>query len=589
MKRAILAVIIFLLLGAATGIAIAWAAMLWETPVTDQYQIREHGWVAAIDYHLTSVGMVAFNSDSEQGKRFGYDYPDHRLPTTVPWWSRLNRVPSADEAWIAEAACGWPLPCLRIAIEYPDPAWIGRLHGTLHGGIDGASPLTDVPGNWADCEFLPIQPIWPHLIVNALLLGTVWLALLLIPSLWRLNRAMRRRLRGRCEACGYLLTGTTTDACPECGRKRGDRSAFISNGCLRSGGVLALLLVVAQLTFAATFIALKPYEAIHRAAYQGDVATVSAELQRGADVDVPLSLKGTYIGTPLWLASRGRPEVVSMLIDAGADVHVQGQGGATPLHVAAEFGRVDVIGLLLEAGADVDAPDARGATALSDAVFEEEAQAVRALIEAGADVNAANNSGIRALDLACVQGDWQIFEMLIDAGATVPPPEESSVDLLAMAMRRGRVELVDRLLELGATITDDAMFAAARHGRFDLLKYLAERGGNVQARNKWGETLLFALSPVDDERPLWEFLIEEGVDINAINGQGETVLFYWLGGESARNQNIAAARWIELLLDMGADPTIVNRDGFTVFDYAHAEIAEILQEAIEKRDREDGR
>jgi ankyrin repeat protein len=575
MKRAIFAAIIFLLLGAATSIALAWAAVLWEFPITDQCQSRENGWVAAIDFRTVSVGIAAFNNESRPAGRFEYDYPEHRLPTDVPWWSRMNHPPSTAEASVHEIAAGWPLPCLRVTIEYPDPLWIRRLDGTLYGGIDGASPLADLAGNWADCEFLPIQPIWPDLMVNAILLGAAWLVITLIPSVWRLNRAIRRRLGGRCEACGYSLAGLTADACPECGRKKDDRSPFISGVCLWSGGMIALALIVAELTFAATFIALRPYEPIHRAAYQGDAATVEAELQRGVDVDAPLDLKATYVGTPLWLAARGKPEVVSMLIDAGADVQVQGINGERPLHVAAEFGRVDVIALLLEAGAEVDAPDARGAAALSHAVFAQEPEAVRTLIEAGADVNVANDSGTRALDLACVQGDWQIFEMLIDAGARVPAPGASSADLVAMAMRRGRVELVDRLLELGATITDEAMFAAARHRRLDLLTLLAERGGNLHARNMWGETLLFALSPVEEERPLWEFLIEEGVDINALNDQGETVLAYWAHG--------VGAKWLEFILEMGADPTVRNAEGETAFDHAgNNEAREVLWRAMQE-------
>jgi ankyrin repeat protein len=586
MKRAILAVIIFLLLGAATSVAVAWAVILWESPLRGQYQVRERDWIAAVDFYPASVGIAAVNREGERGERFEYDYPDHDLLTDAPWWSLLKHWPATDGACLSEAAAGWPLPCLRVAIESEDPILVPRLHGALRGGIDGASPLAGLPGDWTDAEYLPIEPIWPYFVVNAFLLGTAWLAITLIPSIWRLNRAIRRRLRGRCEICGYSLAGISAEVCPECGRKRGDRPLFISRRCLWSGALIALLLIVAEVTFAAAFIALRPYAPIHLAAYQGDAPVVRAELRRGVDVDAPLNLDGTYIGTPLWLASRGEPEIVSMLIDAGADVHVQGEGGATPLHVAAEFGRVDVIRLLLEAGAEVDAPGWYGMTALSEAAVAQKPRAVRALLEAGADVNGGGEALIRALDFACMQGDWEIFEILIDAGAAVPPPQGARVDPLALVLRRGRVEFVERLLELGAAITDEAMLAAVRHARLDVLRLFVDRGGNVHARDTWDGTLLFSLSPVEEQRPLWEYLIGEGVDINAINGQGQTVLLYWLDGWGVTSEGGPRSESVRFLLEFGADPTIAGADGFTAFDYTYGELEQTMRQAAEKQRRE---
>lgn len=60
--------------------------------------------------------------------------------------------------------------------------------------------------------------------------------------------------------------------------------------------------------------------------------------------------------SPLHLAARnGFPTVASSLLKAGADVNKAGENGWTPLHLAAKQGRSLVVPTLLDAGADVDA------------------------------------------------------------------------------------------------------------------------------------------------------------------------------------------------------------------------------------------
>ena len=72
-------------------------------------------------------------------------------------------------------------------------------------------------------------------------------------------------------------------------------------------------------------------------------------LRAGADANAAASRKGWK---PLMAAAKsGDPDVMRMLLDAGADHEARYPNGKTPLYCAAEWGRLGAVRVLLEAGA----------------------------------------------------------------------------------------------------------------------------------------------------------------------------------------------------------------------------------------------
>ncbi len=71
------------------------------------------------------------------------------------------------------------------------------------------------------------------------------------------------------------------------------------------------------------------------------------------------------------------PELVAVLLDAGADPNVKDRDGLTPLMYAAGQGRLELVKLLLARGADVEAKNADGMTAWQLATGEEVLRALR--------------------------------------------------------------------------------------------------------------------------------------------------------------------------------------------------------------------
>ena len=104
------------------------------------------------------------------------------------------------------------------------------------------------------------------------------------------------------------------------------------------------------------------------AAYFGNEDVVRNLLLSGADPNIPS--KNGFSVYPIHSAVASNYTMIAkMLLEAGADINVVQQSGATPLHSAAHNGNIELLIVLLEAGAIVDAKMEDGKTA-ADKAFE---------------------------------------------------------------------------------------------------------------------------------------------------------------------------------------------------------------------------
>lgn len=99
-------------------------------------------------------------------------------------------------------------------------------------------------------------------------------------------------------------------------------------------------------------------------------------------------------------AESDSPEIIQMLLDAGADIEARDSHGATALISAAFNSNPGVTTNLLAAGANIAAEDDNGATALHFAALNNGPPVLTQLMDAGADLYGEDSDGKTAFDYA---------------------------------------------------------------------------------------------------------------------------------------------------------------------------------------------
>lgn len=100
---------------------------------------------------------------------------------------------------------------------------------------------------------------------------------------------------------------------------------------------------------------------IHTAVLSNNIEAVKQHIEAGTDINKKDAMSSS---TPLiTAASFGKTEITKILIDAGADLSVTNNDGATALHSAAFFCRVEIVQMLIDAKADKSLQNNYGATA----------------------------------------------------------------------------------------------------------------------------------------------------------------------------------------------------------------------------------
>jgi hypothetical protein len=113
----------------------------------------------------------------------------------------------------------------------------------------------------------------------------------------------------------------------------------------------------------------------------------------------------------------------------------------------------DLVWDLLNAGADVNLKDNSGATALMQIAVSNNLEALKALLDAGAEVNGKNKLGQTALMLAAAEGFVNNVRALVLAGADINSTDKDDMNALAHASENDHAAVIRFLKAKGAMET----------------------------------------------------------------------------------------------------------------------------------------
>ncbi|KAM4598748.1 protein TANC2 [Polymixia lowei] len=252
-------------------------------------------------------------------------------------------------------------------------------------------------------------------------------------------------------------------------------------------------------------------------------------------------------------AHLGHSDVVSLLLENGAQVNSESEGGSTALSFAAAEGHLDIITMLIQHNAKIDHVDRAGQCALVQAALRGHLQVVAFLLQCDwsciATINQHQGAPLtksqavqQALTAAASMGYTEVVSYLLD----LPEKDEEEEE-------RAHINNYDTLW--GET----ALTAGSSRGQLDVCRLLLEQGADVLQPNKAG--LLPLLGSV--RQGYWqivELLLNHGADVNMVDKQGRTPLM-----TAASEGHLTTAHF---LLDQGASLGLTDREGLTALSWA---------------------
>ncbi len=204
-------ILLFALLAIPLALLFSWLPMLWAHRAAYHTNDGDARWPEPPPADWPAQPDLANRISGVWGARV--DSAAHNLDKLA---ETRRQDPTVIVHWMSRWEYGVPFRSMsRVAMSTqsgrtitptPLPTWQAGLQTPprFHNGF-------------ATREFLPIRPIWWGLFANWLIFaGVVWVGVATFSHL----RRNRRKRRGLCEGCGYVMAGLPL--CPECGIGSGE-------------------------------------------------------------------------------------------------------------------------------------------------------------------------------------------------------------------------------------------------------------------------------------------------------------------------------------------------------------------------------
>ena len=258
--------------------------------------------------------------------------------------------------------------------------------------------------------------------------------------------------------------------------------------------------------------------------------------------------------------------------------------GERSLIMALQYGDKKMVTQLLSYGVNVDQTYVDNDSPLKTASAKGDLELVKEFIKRGANVNFRGEGNIDALHSAVMstnENSLKIMKELLDAGAKVDVEYgwEEPVPILFETIgyvgeSKCYLEKFKMLAEYGADINyvDNYGYPLIRYavqsGCLDIVKYLVSKGIDPAMKYELKEYYpnvnisLLAGTLYNSDTLMAEYLIEQGADVNTPTPSEDGYPLLLQAVDNGKTE------LVKLLIENGADTTVVNKENKTVFDIA---------------------
>ena len=222
-------------------------------------------------------------------------------------------------------------------------------------------------------------------------------------------------------------------------------------------------------------------------------------------------------------------EMVSILLESGANPNIIGSKGSTPLQRASKNGHIAIVEKLIKYKADPNQVGVSGWTPLILASEQNHPKIVEILLSAGADVNVTMAGGWTALMFACAYNYPSIVSLLLQAGADHSIRTTKWAAIHSATSKYEDPAILIELAKAGADLNEVTHAGAtplilACQLNFELtVNVLLNYHISIDSQTKHGFTALMA-AVCNNNVNIVEILLSEGASVNITDNEGRSAL-----------------------------------------------------------------